>query len=66
MDYIKEIESSLGIKAKIKMLPMQPGDVPATYSDCTRLEELIEYKPATSINDGIKAFICWYREFYGK
>ena len=45
---------------------MQPGDVPATYSDCSNLEELIEYKPATSINDGIKAFISWYREFYGK
>ena len=65
-DYIKAIEENLKMKAKKEFLPMQPGDVPATYSDCSNLEELIEYKPATSINDGIKAFISWYREFYGK
>lgn len=65
-DYINAIEDALSIKAKKELLPIQPGDVPATYSDCTSLEELIEYKPNTAIKDGIKEFISWYREFYGK
>ena len=65
-DYINAIEEALNIKAKKEFLPMQPGDVPATYSDCTKLEKLIEYKPNTSIKDGIRAFISWYREYYGK
>ncbi len=65
-DYIKAIEENLGIKAKKELLPMQPGDVPATYSDCTSLESFINYKPSTSIKDGIRKFITWYREFYGK
>ena len=60
-DYINAIEEALNIKAKKEFLPMQPGDVPATYSDCTKLEKLIEYKPNTSIKDGIRAFISWYR-----
>ncbi len=65
-DYINAIEDILDMKAKKEFLPIQPGDVPATYSDCTSLEELIKYKPNTSIKDGVKAFISWYREFYGK
>ena len=65
-DYIKAIEENLGIKAKKELLPMQPGDVPATFSDCTSLESFINYKPSTSIKDGIRKFITWYREFYGK
>ena len=65
-DYINAIEDALSMKAKKELLPIQPGDVPATYSDCTSLEELIEYKPNTAIKDGIKEFISWYREFYGK
>jgi len=65
-EYIKAIEDNLGIKAKKELLPMQPGDVPATFSDCTRLESFINYKPNTSIKDGIGKFINWYRQFYGK
>jgi len=65
-DYIKAIENNLGIKAKKELLPMQPGDVPATFSDCTSLESFINYKPSTSIEDGIRKFITWYKEFYGK
>ena len=65
-DYINAIEDALSMKAKKELLPIQPGDVPVTYSDCTSLEELIEYKPNTAIKDGIKEFISWYREFYGK
>ena len=65
-DYIKAIESNLGIKANKEFLPLQPGDVPDTYSDCTSLETFINYKPNTSIEDGIRKFISWYRKFYGK
>ena len=65
-NYIKAIEENLGIKAKKELLPMQPGDVPATSSDCTSLESYINYKPNTSIEDGIGKFISWYKKFYGK
>ena len=64
-DYIKAIEDSLGIKAKKDLLPMQPGDVPSTYSDCSNLQEYINYSPRTSIEEGVKLFINWYKEFYG-
>ena len=64
-DYIKAIEDSLGIKAKKDLLPLQPGDVPSTSSDCKNLQEYINYSPRTSIKEGIKLFINWYKEFYG-
>ena len=64
--YIAAIENNLGIKAKKEFLPMQPGDVSATFSDCTSLESYINYKPNTSINEGIKEFIYWYKSFYEK
>ena len=65
-DYISAIEDSLGIVAKKIFLPMQPGDVPSTYSDCSNLEKYIDYKPNTSIKDGVEVFVNWYKEFYGK
>ena len=64
--YITAIENALGIKAKKEFLPLQPGDVSATFSDCTSLESYINYKPNTSINEGIKEFIYWYKSFYEK
>ncbi len=64
MDYIEAIEDSLGIKAKKYFLPIQPGDVPSTSSNCRALENWISFKPQTSINDGVKNFIEWYRRFY--
>ena len=65
-EYIKAIEDNLGIKAHKEFLPLQPGDVPATFSDCTSLESFINYKPNTSIEYGIGKFISWYRKFYRK
>ncbi len=65
-DYINAIEDALGIKAKKSYLPMQPGDVPATFADCTNLSNYINYKPSTSIKDGVTSFISWYKEFYDK
>ena len=64
MDFIKAIENSLGMEAKKDMLPLQPGDVPATYADTTALEKELGYKPETSVEFGIKAFVDWYRDYY--
>ena len=64
MDYIEAIEKKLGIKAKKIMLPIQPGDVPETVSDTNTLEEWIDFKPNTSINNGISKFIDWFKDFY--
>ena len=65
-DYINAIENALGKKAKKSYLPMQPGDVASTFSDCSNLESYIDYKPKTSIEKGVNAFIKWYKEFYEK
>jgi len=64
MDYVEAIEKHIGKKAIKEFLPMQPGDVPGTNSDCTALEEWIKFKPNTSIYDGIGKFIDWYKNFY--
>tara|TARA_A100001388_G_scaffold113058_1_gene83189 strand:+ start:4 stop:1023 length:1020 start_codon:yes stop_codon:yes gene_type:complete len=64
MDYIKCIEKKLGIKAKIEMKKMQPGDVPYTASDTNELQEYISYKPETTIDEGISNFVDWYKDFY--
>lgn len=63
MRYIEVLENCLGKKAKKKMLPMQPGDVPATVADIRKLRKL-GWKPTTRIEKGIKNFVEWYREYY--
>lgn len=65
MDFIEAIEKELGIVAKKNMLPLQPGDVPATYANVEDLVSDLGYKPNTSIQEGIKHFIAWYKEFFG-
>jgi len=64
MDFIVALENSLGKKAIKKYLPIQPGDVPSTESNNKLLEEWINFKPNTSIKDGIYKFVAWYKEFY--
>jgi UDP-glucuronate 4-epimerase len=64
MDFINEIENALGKKAKMNLLPLQDGDVPASHADVTDLIADFGYKPQTSIKDGVKKFIDWYLEFY--
>ena len=64
MNYIKAIENELGIEAKKKLMPLQPGDVVETLSDTSSLEDWIGFKPNTSIEFGIKKFVKWYRDFY--
>ncbi|WP_200763540.1 NAD-dependent epimerase [Nitrosophilus alvini] len=65
MDFIKAIEKALGKEAKKNMLPIQPGDVPATWADTSALERDLGYKPGTPIEYGVEQFVKWYREFYG-
>ncbi len=64
MDYIAALEKALGKKAKMDMLPLQPGDVPDTYADVTDLVEQLEYKPSTPIDKGIANFVDWYRNYF--
>ena len=64
MDYIKAIELKLNKTIKKNFLPMQPGDVAATYADTSDLENELGYKPNTDIKEGISNFIDWYIEFY--
>lgn len=63
MDFIHTIEACLGKKAVMKMLPMQPGDVYRTYADTTRLETEMGYKPKVQLEEGIRAFVEWYRKW---
>jgi UDP-glucuronate 4-epimerase len=64
MDYIGAIENALGKKAKMEMLPLQPGDVLNTYADINDLEEQFDYKPATPVEEGVANFVKWYREYF--
>jgi UDP-glucuronate 4-epimerase len=63
MDFVGAIEKELGAKARKEFLPMQPGDVPATWADVNSLIETINYKPATTVSEGIKNFVKWYKEY---
>ena len=64
MDYIKALEKSLKKKAKINYLPLQPGDVPNTHAKVDNLKKKFNYKPSTSVEEGVSNFVKWYREFY--
>jgi UDP-glucuronate 4-epimerase len=64
LEFIRILERQLGRKAEMNMLPIQPGDVPATYADIDDLMRDVGFKPATPIEDGIKHFLKWYREYY--
>ena len=62
--YINVIEEYLGIKAKLDLLPMQPGDVPSTMADVTELEQAIGFRPRTTVEEGVARFVDWYRAYY--
>lgn len=64
MDFIEEIEDVLGRKAIRNYMPMQMGDVPASWADASLLERLTGYRPKTDFHDGIARFVAWYREYY--
>ena len=58
------IEERVGKKAEKNLLPMQPGDVPATYANVDDLINDVDYKPSTTVEEGIANFVDWYRDFY--
>lgn len=64
MYLIEVLENSLGTKAVKEFLPMQPGDVPATYADISDLQREVGFKPRTNIETGVAKFVAWYRDFY--
>jgi UDP-glucuronate 4-epimerase len=64
IDFINAIEMALNKKAKINLLPMQAGDVPATWADVSDLINDLNYKPSTSITEGINNFITWYKKYF--
>lgn len=64
MHYIEVLEDCLGKKAVKNMLPMQPGDVQATYADVSELVKAIDYKPAMSVEEGMSRFVDWYMDYY--
>lgn len=64
MTFIETMEECLGIEAEKNWMGMQPGDVPATWADASLLKQLTGYAPQTSIKDGIRAFVDWYRDYY--
>ena len=64
MDYIRAIEKALGKTATKELLPLQPGDVPDTYANVDDLVQQFDYKPATTVQDGVQRFVDWYRDYY--
>lgn len=66
MRFIEVLEDCLGKKAEKNLLPIQPGDVPATYADVDDLMRDVGFKPSTSIEEGIKRFVDWYKEYYDR
>jgi len=64
MDFVLAIEAALGIEARKRFLPMQPGDVPATWADAALLETLVGALPKTDLRQGVGRFVDWYRDYY--
>ncbi|HDG1687010.1 TPA: NAD-dependent epimerase [Kluyvera cryocrescens] len=64
MDYITALEEAIGVKAEKNMMPMQPGDVLETSAETQPLYDLVGFRPQTSVKDGVKNFVDWYRAFY--
>ncbi|MBK8105498.1 MAG: NAD-dependent epimerase [Betaproteobacteria bacterium] len=64
LDYIGCVEQALGLKAEMNLLPLQDGDVPATYADVDALRDWVGFTPATDIRTGIGRFVAWYRGYY--
>ena len=65
LDFIAALEEALGRKAKMQLLPIQPGDVQSTMADVTELESAVGFRPATTIREGIGRFVEWYENYYG-
>jgi UDP-glucuronate 4-epimerase len=66
LDFIEAIEACLGRKAIRNYMPMQKGDVPATWADASLLQRLTDYRPQTDFRTGIAQFVRWYRDYYSR
>ncbi len=66
LDFIGSIEAALGRTAHKRLLPMQDGDVPATFADTRELEALTGFRPRTDLREGVRRFVDWYRGYYGR
>jgi len=64
MDYVRALEGALGRKAEIEYLPMQPGDVQATEADVSALEAHTGFRPQTPVEEGVRRFVAWYRDYF--
>ena len=64
MEFVRALEKNLNMAAKIEYMPMQPGDVVATYADVESLFNYIDYKPETTVAEGIEKFVEWYKMYY--
>jgi UDP-glucuronate 4-epimerase len=64
LDFIALIEKATGRKAKIELLPAQPGDVEDTYADTEVLKQATGFSPSTPLDEGIRHFVAWYRDYY--
>ncbi len=64
MEFIRVIEEELGMEAEKNMMPLQPGDVPATSADIQKSKEMLGFSPKTSIREGVHNFLVWYRGYY--
>jgi UDP-glucuronate 4-epimerase len=65
LDFVAALEQALGRKADLQLLPMQPGDVVATYADVADLARDVGFRPATPLAQGLARFVAWYRAYYG-
>ena len=65
MRYIEVLEETLGRKAEINFMPMQPGDVASTEADTAETQAVLDYAPKTTVEVGVARFVDWYREYYG-
>lgn len=65
LDFIRAIEAALGREAKLNLMDMQPGDVPATWADASLLQALVGALPHTPLQEGVRRFVDWYRSYYG-
>ena len=65
MDFVTALEEECGREAIKNFMPMQKGDVPATWADATLLKDLTGYAPQTVVREGIRHFVAWYRDYYG-
>ncbi len=66
MDYIGALETALGVTAKKNMMPMQPGDVPATSADTSELADWVGFAPDTDVRIGVQRFVDWYVSYFGR